>query len=373
MRSALPAVLALILPLAHAQEHWKIQFFYDKPDAVFDIRDLACPTAQRCVGAGAIADQKGHVKSQILTTSDAGQHWTMQDFSEEPVSLFFLNENSGWMVTDHGIWASDEGGRSWKKLDGLKGIVQVYFLDPTHGFAIGYPKAIYETTDGGKKWLKVPAAQLPTGKAEDIVYDCIAFHGQQGAIYGRVITERSRRYRLWLTPNPERVGKQTASELFLLETYDGGKNWKLSTNAIVGQITELRFTNDDGALALVEYHDMYALPSAVLEVKPGSQRAQTVFGERDRAVTDIALAPDGEAFIAAVEPPGNTNQVPIPGKLKVLRSTNLRVWEETDVDYRASAQRATLAVPDARHAWVATDTGMILALEPRVAPQASSR
>jgi hypothetical protein len=34
-----------------------------------------------------------------------------------------------------------------------------------------------------------------------------------------------------------------------------------------------------------------------------------------------------------------------------------------DVDYKAVAQRAILAAPDADHAWVATDTGMILTLD----------
>jgi hypothetical protein len=34
-----------------------------------------------------------------------------------------------------------------------------------------------------------------------------------------------------------------------------------------------------------------------------------------------------------------------------------------DVDYRAVAQRATIAAPDAEHLFVATDTGMILTLD----------
>jgi hypothetical protein len=67
-------------------------------------------------------------------------------------------------------------------------------------------------------------------------------------------------------------------------------------------------------------------------------------------------------MLAAVEPPGKSNQVPIPGKLKILKSSNLKVWLEMDVDYRAVGQRAILAAPDDRHIWVATDTGMILNL-----------
>ena len=69
-----------------------------------------------------------------------------------------------------------------------------------------------------------------------------------------------------------------------------------------------------------------------------------IFAEKDRAVTDIATLPDGGALLATIEPPGSSNQVPIPGKLKMLRSANLKVWEEMNVDYRAVAQRATIAV-----------------------------
>ena len=366
MRAAVPALLVLLLPLARAEERWKIQYFYDKPDAVFNIRDMACPSAQRCVGVGAIVGLNGRTKGATVTTSDGGQHWSLEDFSEEPVSLFLPNEGKGWMVTDRGIWVSEEGGRGWKKLDGMKGIVQVYFLDESHGFAIGYPKAIYETTDGGHKWVKVPEAQTPAAKADDTIYDCIAFDGQRGAIVGRVLTDKYQRYPVWLVPNAERVRQQKPSEVFLLQTADGGKTWKSSTNSIVGSITELRFLKDD-VLALVEYHDVYQLPSSVLKLKLGAPGSQMIFGERDRAVSDVVVLPDGGALIASVEPPGNSNQVPIPGKLKILRSKNLTLWEEMDVDYRADAQRAIIAAPDAQHAWVATDTGMILALESQAA------
>jgi hypothetical protein len=373
MRAVFPALFLLVLiPLAHTEERWKIQFFYDKPDAEFNIRDLACPSAQRCVGVGVISDRKGHDKGATVVTSDGGQHWALEDFSEAPVSLFMpseatTKETRGWMVTDRGIWATQEGGRSWQKLDGLKGMVQVNFLDQKHGFAIGYPKAIYETTDGGKQWLKVPAAQTPEGKPADTIYDCIAFDGQQGIIVGEVITDEYRRYPLWMTPQGGSSRRQHAAPALMLQTMDGGKTWTSSTSAIVGNIGEVLFTGDGSTLTLVEYHGLFALPSAVLFSKLGSSRSHVIFGERDRAVTDVILRAGGGAYIAAVEPPGNTNQVPIPGKLKILRSANLKLWEEMEVDYRANAKRASIVSPDAEHAWVATDTGMILSLEPKTA------
>ena len=65
-----------------------------------------------------------------------------------------------------------------------------------------------------------------------------------------------------------------------------------------------------------------------------------------------------------IERPGKLMQSPFPGKLRILKSSNLRNWSEMPVDYRASGRHATLAVIDERNAWVALDSGMILRLEP---------
>src|SRR5260370_10265773 len=97
------------------------------------------------------------------------------------------------------------------------------------------------------------------------------------------------------------------------------------------------------------------VPSDVVKLKVGLKPAGSVFSERDRAVTDFLMLPGGDTLVAAVETPGNSNQVPIPGKLKMLRSKNLKVWIEMDADYRAVAQRAVLASADAHHIWVGTD------------------
>ena len=368
-RARYAAILAFFCSsaLVHAEDRWKMQYFYDKADSGLDIHDIQCPSAQRCIAAGVIQDKNGREKGAVLVTSDGGQHWTLDNFNEKPVSLFQFNESTGWMVTDRGIWTTDESGRNWKKLDGLKGIVELYFFDALHGFAVGYPKAIYETIDGGKKWTKVAAAERPAGNAEDTIYNCIAFSGRQGAIVGRTVTAKDEQAPLWMNPNTAQFRRERGAPSLFLETTDGGKNWQSTTASMTGALTRLRFARSGFAVALIEYHDYYALPSSVVKIGAGARASQTIFGEPDRAVTDIALLPEGGAFIASVEPPGKSNQVPIPGKLKMLKSGNLKVWEEMDVDYRAIAQRATLAAPDSQHAWVATDTGMILALEKRPA------
>jgi hypothetical protein len=67
-------------------------------------------------------------------------------------------------------------------------------------------------------------------------------------------------------------------------------------------------------------------------------------------------------LLATIELPGKSKQIPIPGKLKMLRSRTLETWLELPADYRAVATRAMIAAADANHVWVATDTGMILKL-----------
>ena len=93
-----------------------------------------------------------------------------------------------------------------------------------------------------------------------------------------------------------------------------------------------------------------------------TRKNTTVYGDKSRAVRDFALLPGGEVFLVAVERPGKSNDLPIPGKLRMMRSGSLDTWLDMDVDYRAVATRASIAAVDARNVWVATDTGMILKL-----------
>jgi hypothetical protein len=357
-------VLLLALPgLLAAAERWKIQYFYDKADSGLTIQDLKCPSTSHCVGIGSIEDRKGRAKGTLISTSDGGQHWSLADISDEPISLFFLNDSLGWMATTRGVLATNDGGQTWKKVEGLKkGILEVYFVSPLHGYAIGFPKAVFETANGGKKWTKLAAADKPQTGLEEVVYECISFHGQNGIIAGNATPLGADENPAWLNPKDVRLHRERKSTLVTLQTKDGGASWEPFTASAYGEISQLMIAKDGLVTALFEYHNYYALPSRVYKGKFGTGM-DVIFSERDRAVTDVALLADGGALIAAVEPPGSSNQVPIPGKLKMLRSGNLKVWEEMDVDYKAVAQRAILAAPDADHAWVATDTGMILTLD----------
>jgi photosynthesis system II assembly factor YCF48-like protein len=347
---------------AQTNQRWKIQFSYQKLDSSLELRDLACPSAQRCIAAGEIFEKNGRQQGVVVLTSDGGKQWSQVEVKEHPLSLFFLNDSLGWMVTDHGIWSTVESGRTWTRLEGAKGAVRVHFLDALHGYAIGYPKVVWETADGGKKWTKLAAADRPPTEAKETVYDCIAFSGEHGVIAGNLLQPDTGHAPIWLDPELGRYQREHQTKVAILETFDGGKKWEASTLPIVGTLARLKFAMDGGAVIVVQYTNYFSLPSSVYKTRLTREGAQTIFEERDRAVTDVGLLPNGTAMLASVEPPGSSNQVPIPGKVKMFESSNLKIWREMDIDYRAVAQRAILAAVDKQHAWVATDTGMILNL-----------
>jgi photosystem II stability/assembly factor-like uncharacterized protein len=337
-----------------------MQYLFDQTGANFDIRDIACPSARRCVAAGVITDRKDHQQGAVVVTSDGGGHWSLYDVKELPVSLFFLDETMGWMVTEHGLWSTEEGGRSWAKIDNRKGILQAHFLDANHGFIGGMSSLFEQTTDGGKTWTQIPEAAGTEHEARAVSYDCLAFQGPHGIIVGE-IDPQELEHKTSKIPAGEHDPK--LRHAILLETVDGGKSWLTGALPLDADLGRLRITKAGLALALVVYRDPKSpLASAVFETTLGKPDTRMIFGERDRTATDVAVLDDGSGFVAAVEPPGNSPQVPIPGKLKIFESRNLKLWQEMDVDYRATAQAAVIAVADAQHIWVATDTGAILSL-----------
>lgn len=348
--------------MACAAEHWQMQFFHDKNESSLDLRDLQCPSARKCIAAGVLQEDKGGSKGTVVVTSDQGAHWAYVDVKEMPVSLFFLNDSVGWMVTTNGIWQTQESGRTWKKLKGLKGVERVWFSSETHGWAVGFPKAIYETIDGGKDWVKVSAALKAPSPLDETNYTCISFSGTQtGLIAGNWAPGLHGGIPAWMDPASDRRRFTQRSTTILLLTIDEGRSWEFINGSSEGYPTHLSLLGPDAAYALFEF-PASDIPSGLFKMNLKTHVGAPVFREKSRVARDFTVLPDGEVLLAAVELPGKSSQVPIPGKLKMLRSRGAETWLEIPADYRAVATRPILAAADGSHVWVATDTGMILKL-----------
>ena len=348
---------------ACAAERWTVQFFHDKDRSSLTINDLQFASPTRGVAVGYLLEKKSLVPTAVVT-SDGGKTWTFVTTKEVGTSVFFLNDQSGWMVTGGGIWSTDEAGRTWKRIYKRRGLHRVYFVTSEHGWALGEAKTILETNNGGKTWEKVQAAEDVKLNADFTSFNWMEFGTPKtGIIVGRSLPASAfrRDVPLWMAPRPSRM-REGPTVSVILETKDAGKTWSPQTASLFGHISRFRLGKKGQGLALVEFENYFDWPSEVLRLDLDTGKNYTALRRKDRAITDVALVDGGPGYAAGFQPTGMITYSPVPGPVKVLRSDDLKTWTEMPVDYRAVARRVMLAAVDATHIWMATDTGMILKL-----------
>lgn len=111
-------------------------------------------------------------KGTLIHTKDGGTTWTAQlggdpQSAEKPIKILtFLDERTGWAVTDGRILRTTDG-ESWQDLgSGLPSIKLLAMTSPTEGVAeaspgIGVnPSTLYRTRDGGKTWKPVAPCKV---------------------------------------------------------------------------------------------------------------------------------------------------------------------------------------------------------------------
>jgi photosystem II stability/assembly factor-like uncharacterized protein len=358
----LAAAAAWVAP-ADAQK-WQMQYFYDKNKSSLAIVDLQFASAVRGVAVGSIVEGTHH-KPVAVVTADGGAHWQTVDLKEPPLSLFFLNEGLGWLVTTHGLWRTTEAGKSWEKVPGLPaGILRVHFTDEQNGVAVGAKKKVEETHDGGRHWTPLAAAAEPPGVANYSVYNWVAFATSKfGIIAGWNLPPRHvpPHFPDWMDPEDAMSRRETPHLSYSLVTKDGGKTWKPNSASLFGDVTRIRFGPEGKGLGLIEYSNAFRYPSEVYKIDWVTGKSETVYRDRRFDISDIWLTPDGTAYLSGTLSAGQVRNV-IPGHVQVLKSKNYSSWEEMPVDYRASANQTVLSVIDEDHMWLATDNGMILKL-----------
>lgn len=356
------------IPGATVGERWRTLYSYDELNSSLVINDFQFLTAQHGVAAGFLLEKDGKIKPTTLVSNDGGQHWTLTSVKEVPVSLFFRDENHGWMAAENNIWHTDDGGRIWRKLAPLKDIERVYFTSSEHGWAAGDEKKVYATTDGGKTWTELAAAAQPDSTPERTVYNWIDFAGRDAGIitgWNQPTDDARRIIPEWVNPAHSSASRREMPHLsILLQTRDGGKTWNPITESLFGHITCVRLSLNGYGLGVIQFKDAFDWPSEVFRIDWTTGETSRVFREQNRLITDVVLPPSGPAYLAGIEKLDRLNDSPIPGKVKVLRSEDLDNWQEMDVDYRATAHRVMLSAIDDKNVWIATDTGMILKLVP---------
>jgi hypothetical protein len=361
----LRGILLLAFCAAAFAGRWEVSYFHDEDKSSLTITDLKFPSATRGVATAVLQRERNRPKPVVLVTSDGGSTWSTVETRDPGISLFFLSETDGWMVTASGVWSTHEAGRSWTRILKRKDLTRVHFVTPERGWAIGAKKTLLQTSDGGKTWQDVPEAETLKTNPDWTVFSVIAFGSDKfGLIAGASRNPRRREeFPIWMDPEASRQ-RERPSLSIILQTIDGGATWKESRSSLFGRISEVDLARDGRGLALLEFEHFFDYPSEVFCNKTSSADFGRCFRRKDFAATDVAVVSGGTALIAGFQPVGLLAHTPVPGKVRIVSSRDLVSWNDCEVDYRAVAKRVMLAVIDEQHAWAATDTGMILRHRP---------
>jgi photosystem II stability/assembly factor-like uncharacterized protein/cellulose biosynthesis protein BcsQ len=176
----------------------------------------------------------------VLQTTDAGLSWSRRSFpqAEDFTAVSFLDADVAWTVSEEGsVWSTTNGGATWLKLAfGAKTLSfgpplrAVVFLDRQHGWIAG-ADGIFATQDGGGSWKQQAAASVlsigfrdsNTGWAVGIGTILLTRNGGAswaGAEYkGPIPFLRS------LSFGDPLTGWACSNEGDLLRTVDGGNTW----------------------------------------------------------------------------------------------------------------------------------------------------
>lgn len=187
----------------------------------------------------------------IVKTGDGGRTWSKQfplpkrDAPEIPAgSLFFLTPDVGWVVNEM-VYRTIDGGQTWTQLAMTpRGsevrqramrvaptladfIPALWFTDDQNGFMARLDGEVYKTTDAGKTWTRILAAD---SKLTSIFF----VNGQSG----------------WVT----------GARGFIARTVDGGVTWSTPPATTTADLTGIFFINKEtgwavGAQSTILYTD----------------------------------------------------------------------------------------------------------------------
>jgi photosystem II stability/assembly factor-like uncharacterized protein len=134
----------------------------------------------------------------LLSTQDGGKHWrrlvierptfhVMDDYYS-PTQLYFIDSQHGWMLwqwhlmnsTRDALFATNDGGRTWKRLANPPGGGPMQFVSAHDGWLIGGPEKwrgiarpedteLWVTHDGGVEWNPV-AVPVPVDSPQQRPY-----------------------------------------------------------------------------------------------------------------------------------------------------------------------------------------------------------
>ncbi len=128
----------------------------------FSFQGLALLENGKILGVG----YDGENPRRMRASSDRGTTWETDLFTTDftmPTSIFFKDNQNGWIVGSMNVFKTTDGGQNWKKifLGAYLSTSTISFYDLKTGFLTGrnniegeVSSQIFLTTDGGETWVR---------------------------------------------------------------------------------------------------------------------------------------------------------------------------------------------------------------------------
>jgi len=131
--------------------------------ALTPVDAVSAPSLRDLVGLGTLGDP-----GAVLASSDGGLRWRqvgqfagrLRTFFWSFSALSMLKSGTGWAVFDSSLYASNDGGRTWRFVHVTSamragGITAAQRLSPSTGWALTSQGALWATANGGRDWREV--------------------------------------------------------------------------------------------------------------------------------------------------------------------------------------------------------------------------
>ncbi|MDZ4166318.1 MAG: YCF48-related protein [Coriobacteriia bacterium] len=206
----------------------------------------------------------------LRKTTNGGESWLAQN-SGTSVALsgvFFLDANTGWVVGDGGtILKSINGGVSWTpQTSGTsKNLWGVQFVDENHGWAVGIPGGygppppgefgpILRTTNGGNTWTNHGSLDYAIVQSLFFIDQNTGWVTGNGTLHkttdGGVTWDDIRPDavgRLYWTPHfvDANTGWVVGGDGLIMHTTDGGDSWEFQDSGCTTELIDVHFVDAD--------------------------------------------------------------------------------------------------------------------------------
>lgn len=190
-------------------------------------------------------------KGTFLTTEDGGKSWRQnKKFTEDNIrDIYFPDEKNGWLLCERNIYTlgdlspsylmkTSDGGASWEKINFTEGkdrIIRLFFAANGYGFAVGESGAFLAMQNDKKTWKKfaLPVRYLMLGgKFTDNLHGSVV--GGGGTV---LFTEDG-----GLSWNQAKLADDPKTKLASIFFVDQKTGWT------VGDQGKIYFTNNGGKL-----------------------------------------------------------------------------------------------------------------------------